>query len=78
MAQARAMYGLTGFGSSSPVGKTKMTSVKLGVGIAHSGQPAVLEAHVVVDVDRPDVEAKPNVFGCLSAGYAIPVVRSPL
>src|SRR5690606_18737041 len=49
-----------------------------GGGVAYSRQPAVLQPHVVVDVDRPDIEAKPDVVGSFLARYAIPPVGSLL
>ena len=54
-----------------------MISLKLGV-VAYGRQPAMLESHVVADLDRPDIEAKPDVLRSFLAGYAIPPVSSLL
>lgn len=60
------------------VGQDEDDLAEGGRGIAHSRQPTILQPHVVADVDRPDIEAKPDVVGNFLAWYAIPAVRLSL
>lgn len=57
-----------------PIRKNEDDLGEGGGGVAYSCQPAMLQPHVVVDIDRPDIEAKPNVVGSFLARYSKPPV----